>query len=158
MQRAERRRLLVVEDDRELSSAIADALDEAGFEVLQAEDGKNALDKLGQGADPDVIVLDLMMPTMDGWQFRLAQKQDQRFVSIPVVVMTANRSAQARAVDAEIHLEKPFHIENLTRAIERAIAVRDRRRAATHRAHGDRLASVWTLASGIAREINKRLT
>src|SRR5688572_4438790 len=103
-----RRQVLLVEDDHDLGATIADALQDAGFDVLRASNGRAALEKLRDGADPDVILLDLMMPEMNGWQFRSAQKLEPRWGSTPVIVMSANDSAHARAIDADIHIWKPF--------------------------------------------------
>ena len=64
------RRILLVEDDRELRDALAEALEEEGHEVIAVGDGKEALREM-RSQRPDVVVLDLMMPVMDGWQFRV---------------------------------------------------------------------------------------
>ena len=82
-------RVLVVEDDPAICSALSEALREEGFDVLSAANGLAALDQLRAGPPPSAIVLDLMMPVMDGWDFRSVQLQDPGLRDIPVVVVTA---------------------------------------------------------------------
>jgi DNA-binding response OmpR family regulator len=67
------RRILLVEDDLELREALGDALEEKGHTVVAAYDGDDGLRKM-RDCRPDVVVLDLMMPKLDGWQFRIAQR------------------------------------------------------------------------------------
>jgi CheY-like chemotaxis protein len=83
------RRVLVVDDDPAICSALSEVLQEEGFEVASATDGRAALDQLRTGPAPAVIVLDLMMPVMDGWDFRHNQLQDPGLRDIPVVIVTA---------------------------------------------------------------------
>ena len=85
------RRVLIVEDDEALREALSDALRDEGFSVAAAADGLEALDLLHLPAapNPSVILLDLMMPRMNGWQFRAAQQTDDRISGIPVVVLSA---------------------------------------------------------------------
>ena len=68
-------RVLLVEDDADLRDALAEALTESGLDVTTAVDGSDGLGKL-RDVRPDVVVLDLMMPKLDGWQFRVAQRRD----------------------------------------------------------------------------------
>src|SRR5262245_7048564 len=88
-------RLLLVEDDVSIRSALAEMLGDEGFTVTTAENGRAALDQLRQGPAPDVIVLDLMMPEMDGWEFRVAQRADPLLAGIPLLAMSADLSAKA---------------------------------------------------------------
>jgi CheY-like chemotaxis protein len=81
--------LLLIEDDTALRDATSELLEDEGFSVVTAIDGRDALDLLRAGLRPSVIVLDLMMPRMDGWDFRHIQMADQRLKDIPVVVVTA---------------------------------------------------------------------
>ena len=107
--RVNRRRIMVVEDDAHIREAIAEALDEEGFEVVEAANGREALDKLHH--EPAALVLlDLMMPVMDGWQFREAQLHDEKLADIPVVVLSA---AVDPAVPAERHFAKPCDLDDL---------------------------------------------
>jgi len=104
---------MVVEDDHLIREAIAEALDEEGFEVLEAANGREALDKL-HGERASLVLLDLMMPVMDGWQFREAQLHDPELSDIPVVVLSAVRDTK---VSAERHFSKPCDIDDLIDAV-----------------------------------------
>ena len=90
--------VLVVEDDLDIRQALMEILDEHGFAALGARDGAEALDLLSRATElPCLILLDLMMPVMDGASFREAQRKDPRLASIPVVVLSAYRGCrQAR--------------------------------------------------------------
>lgn len=111
---------MVVEDDVEIRRGIADALEIEGFEVVEAADGREALEKLRRQARPSAIVLDLMMPRMNGWQFRDEQRKDPELASIPVIAMSAaNRDDR---IQADAYLTKPFALGTLFDAIARCAA------------------------------------
>ncbi len=113
-------RILLVEDDHALRETIADVLADEGVEVACACNGREALDKLGQGPAPDLIVLDLMMPVMDGWAFREAQRKCPDLARIPMVVLSASFPAdnpRIRSLEAEAVLSKPVGIERLIGAV-----------------------------------------
>ena len=81
--------VLLVEDDADVRNAVCDLLGSEGLTVVAARDGREALDLLLAGLRPSVIVLDLTMPRMDGWDFRQAQMGDRDLRDIPVIVATA---------------------------------------------------------------------
>jgi two-component system cell cycle sensor histidine kinase/response regulator CckA len=145
------RRLLLVEDDGELRHSLSELLETDGYEVIAASNGSEALDYLKTSPAPDLILLDLMMPVKDGWQFRIEQKRDPSISSIPVVALSADDTPKAAAIDAAAYLKKPFQYSALLDAIRRII---ENRRLM----HLDRMASLGTLAAGIAHEINNPLT
>lgn len=118
---ARARRVLLVDDDRSVRECLAMALELEGHAVVQAEDGLDALLALRCGPRPDVIVLDLEMPVMTGWEFRDAQLRDPVIAGIPVVVVS---SAAGRAVDATARLAKPFRVEDLLTVIDALAAKR----------------------------------
>jgi CheY-like chemotaxis protein len=83
------RRVLVVEDDALIRESLIEALEEHGYQVTGAANGRDALDVLATPPRPDVILLDLMMPVMDGRSFRNQQLRDPALAAIPVVVLSA---------------------------------------------------------------------
>ena len=113
--------VLVVEDDPDLLAALAGALEEEGFGVTRARHGLDALGQLRSGCHPCVILLDLMMPIMNGWQFRHEQRQDRDLARIPVVVVSAKTdSAQHAAwLEADAYLEKPLSLGRLLEIVNR---------------------------------------
>jgi CheY-like chemotaxis protein len=113
------KRILLVDDDEALRDAIAESLELEGHRVECAVHGRDALAKLNAGSRPDVILLDLMMPVMDGWQFRAAQLAHPDYASIPVVVVTA-AGILKQDIDARQILRKPFRLEDLFDAVAAA--------------------------------------
>jgi len=115
-------RVFVVEDDPLLRSSIEDVLIDAGHAVDSAVDGAEALPRL-EAADilPDVIILDLMMPNMNGELFRIHQLSDARLADIPTLVITAKTmtAAAQEALGALPILRKPFSLTKLLDAFER---------------------------------------
>jgi CheY-like chemotaxis protein len=84
-----RRKVLIIDNDVAVVDALSELLDTEGFEVTTAMDGQAALDLLRRCPLPCVILLDLMMPGMDGWDFRQAQLNDKDLSTIPLVIMAA---------------------------------------------------------------------
>ena len=124
------RRVLVVEDEVDVRRSIAEILTDAGHEVVEAENGKRALTLLSEGTQPDVVILDLMMPEMSGWQLRTALKADAKLAAIPIIVTTAARTRAAATIDADFRVPKPFTVEALLLALEKAFQLRDGREIA----------------------------
>jgi CheY-like chemotaxis protein len=106
-------RVLVVEDDEQLRQSICTLLEDAGYTSRPAENGEIALERAREER-PCVILLDLMMPIMNGWEFRSEQLRDPKLSSIPVVIMTADGRAaeKARTLHAD-YLRKPIHLDAL---------------------------------------------
>jgi CheY-like chemotaxis protein len=111
--------VLLVEDDIDVREAVTDTLKDAGYGVLSARHGQEALDLLRkQGAPkPCLILLDLMMPVMDGWQFRELQSKDPALADIPVVALSAHDGLHA--LGAAGHLRKPVQLRALMDVVER---------------------------------------
>lgn len=110
--------VLVVDDERDIREAMTEALAHAGFQVIAARDGEEALRKL-RAFHPSVVLLDLTMPRMNGWQFREAQRADPdpEVAGVPVIVVTA--LGRPTGVDAEETIQKPFGVDELLRAVRR---------------------------------------
>ncbi len=113
--------ILIVEDDDDVRDALRFALTDEGYRVACAGDGIEALDYLRQGPRPEVILLDMMMPRMDGAQFRAAQLEDPALAAIPVVLVTADARAQQRmkGMEARAYLRKPVSLDQLLDIIEK---------------------------------------
>lgn len=109
--------ILLVEDDSDLADVIVEVLRTEGYRVSYAPDGRAALKLLKEQEVPDLILLDLMMPNMNGWEFREAQMRDARIAKIPVVVLSAT-GERARPIDAALVLRKPVTLETLLRAAQ----------------------------------------
>ncbi len=108
--------VMVAEDNRDFREMLTGLLEDEGYRVIAAENGRRALDALMSGAVPCIILLDLMMPVMDGWQFLREQRNHPSLASIPVVAMTAaGEGADAGPVARLIH--KPIDIESLLAAV-----------------------------------------
>jgi CheY-like chemotaxis protein len=84
------RRILLVEDDPDIRISLQTILTEEGFDVVACNNGREALSRLGSMAAPDLIILDLMMPVMDGWQFRIQQKNDPSIAQVSLVSKEKN--------------------------------------------------------------------
>ena len=113
------KRILVVEDDDDVRHLLADALQEAGFAVATALDGSDALDQIDQHP-PDAILLDLMMPVMDGWSFLQSFRAKPGAGAIPVGLLSGApmlcKTADAWGV--QVAIGKPFAIEVLVDQVE----------------------------------------
>jgi CheY-like chemotaxis protein len=107
--------VLIVEDDADLREMMAQLLTLEGYRAETASNGREALKYLHDGPAPDLILLDLMMPVMDGWEFRKRQRDDPALARVPVVVLTALDQAQARAEDLNgvDFLKKPLDFDRL---------------------------------------------
>jgi two-component system chemotaxis response regulator CheY len=111
--------ILIVEDDRDIRDVLAEILAEEGYQVLVAEDGADGLRRLSEGPQPDLILLDLMMPRMDGYQFREEQRKNPDWSTIPLVLLTAGveTSDKITALGALDVVRKPVKIDFLLELI-----------------------------------------
>jgi CheY-like chemotaxis protein len=111
-------RVLVVEDDNDLRDSICAVLGDAGYSYRAAENGEVAL-RQARAERPCVILLDLMMPIMNGWEFRSEQLRDPNLSSIPVIIMTADGRAgeKARTLHAD-YLRKPLTLDALLHLVD----------------------------------------
>jgi len=102
--------VLIVDDDEVTRDSLAELVALDGFVAATAPDGVEALEYLRHAQPPCVIILDLTMPKMDGWQFRAEQKKDSALAGIPVIVTTARSSAEASTMEADAIFLKPLDV------------------------------------------------
>ncbi len=115
-------KILVVEDERAQREALAEVLSRLGYEVQCAANGSEALDLMRHSESlPGLILLDLMMPVMDGWEFRAQQRKDRTLADVPVVVLSALDDAAKKKVQdgAAAFLSKPLRWQALLPVVER---------------------------------------
>jgi CheY-like chemotaxis protein len=116
--------ILIVEDDREVRETLGYFLSAMGYRTAGAENGHEALELLQGGLRPAVILLDLMMPVMDGWEFREQQLGDEDLARIPVIVTSAMTPRGEELLADACFLLKPIDLQDLLRAIERRVRPR----------------------------------
>jgi CheY-like chemotaxis protein len=113
--------ILLVDDDPELRQSMVDLLEDEGYQTRSASSGREALAVLA-GADlPSLILLDLMMPDLNGWQFCELQRRDPRIARIPVLVVTAARSVAPTPAGVDV-LFKPFSLDEVLEKVQRLSA------------------------------------
>ena len=110
--------VLVVEDDPAILSSVADILEFEGYSVETATDGAQGLSVL-ERVTPTLILLDMRMPVLNGWDFARIMKE--RGISVPILVMTAAQDARrwAQEIGADGYIAKPFHILDLIASVQR---------------------------------------
>lgn len=120
--------VLVVEDDQAISESIRDLLEFEGYRVALAGNGKEALQYLTTGAPVGLILLDLFMPVMDGWEFlsELKRVNDSELVQPPIVITSAaGRAAEEVARDVDGYLKKPIELSSLLDTVSRFYTQQD---------------------------------
>lgn len=113
--------VLAVDDDYDVLFALQDVLEMEGYRVIPARSGREALELLRRGLRPAVILLDLMMPEVSGWEFRAQQAEDPELARIPVVVVSgqglSDKEVSTLGVDG--YLKKPVDLDQLLTAVGR---------------------------------------
>ncbi len=108
--------LLVLEDDADLREAMCSSLEDEGYQVTGAANGVEALRLLRAGVvQPQAILLDLMMPIMDGWEFHEIVQKDRQLSQIPIIVLSAH--GDFSSLDAALFLRKPVSVDQLLGAV-----------------------------------------
>jgi CheY-like chemotaxis protein len=114
--------VLIVEDDADLREMMAELLQLEGYRTRSVANGREALDYLERTGRPDLILLDLMMPVMDGWEFRRRQMADPSLADVPVVVLSALDPARAHDLAGALFLKKPLDFDRLLELVRRFCA------------------------------------
>ena len=118
-------KILMVDDDEDLHILYKLYLQGEAFEVLEAFDGAEALELL-ETQRPDLIILDMIMPKMDGEEFLMKLRSDKRFASMPVVIATVNEKIPPKLLDIgrpQGFLRKPFSMDELLTLIRQALSI-----------------------------------
>lgn len=112
--------ILVVEDDDDLRESLTELLEARGFPVVAVQNGKDALERLAGGLSPCLIVLDLMLPVVSGWEFRNHQLADTRLAKIPTIIMSGayNLESETQRLQAIAFVPKPINIDLLFKTVE----------------------------------------
>jgi DNA-binding response OmpR family regulator len=105
--------VLIVEDDEDLREMMAQLLTLEGYDAATVANGREALDYLHRATTPHVILLDLMMPIMDGWEFRRQLEADPTLAPVPVIVLSALDQVRASSIHAAAYLKKPLDFDRL---------------------------------------------
>jgi len=114
--------ILVVEDQSDIREAMTDTLQTEGYDVYSASSGEQALELIGEIPYPPLILLDMMMPRTNGWEFLEMRKKDPKLADLPVVLVTAVNESDALVprsgeVKAEGHLSKPIDVDSLLKVV-----------------------------------------
>jgi two-component system response regulator VicR len=123
----EKKKVLCIEDEREMIDLIKLILERRGFEVLGALGGKEGLEVIRR-EKPDLILLDLMMPEVDGWEVYRQMKADEQLKDIPVVVVTAKAQSIDKVLGLHIakvddYVTKPFGPQELLKSIDKVLTI-----------------------------------
>jgi CheY-like chemotaxis protein len=109
--------VLIVEDDTDLREMMAQLLTLEGFQSAAVANGREALQYLSAGDTPDLILLDLMMPVMDGWEFRRVQQADPALSRVPTIVLSALDQTRAAELKPAAFLKKPLDFDRLLQLV-----------------------------------------
>jgi CheY-like chemotaxis protein len=115
--------ILVVEDDIDIRADLTEVLRERGHDVFAVSDGAKALARLKEKGGASLILLDLTMPGMNGWDFRKVQMRDPQLANIPVVILSGNEAIaqEASAMSVAGYIQKPYSLEALVETTERLV-------------------------------------
>jgi len=121
------KKILIVEDEREAEEALANTLTLWGYEAIAALDGEEALQKVA-AEHPDLLILDLVLPKLDGWRVCQRLKTDDRYRKIPIILTSGVLRKESDAAEpmaevelADAILAKPFHTDHLRALIEKLL-------------------------------------
>jgi CheY-like chemotaxis protein len=110
--------VMIVEDDPDLREMLAQLLTLEGFDPTEAANGAEALRQLRSGPPPEVILLDLMMPVMDGWTFRAEQLRDPSIAHIPVIIVSAVPRHLLAGLRPSASLTKPYDLWTMLELVQ----------------------------------------
>ncbi len=117
------KKIMIVDDEEDIRTSVGQILEMSGFEIIKAENGNECIDKLKENM-PDLIVLDIMMPGMNGWDVAAKIKENPQWSSIPIVFLTAKGDEMSIGMgnlSSVDYVVKPFDIIDLKNRIEKVI-------------------------------------
>jgi len=150
-------RVMVIDDDEHSRAALGMLLESESYAVTLCSGAIEALGRLRAEPQPDLIVLDLVMPEMTGWEFRVEQKRRPAWAGIPVLALSGDHSPQAEAIDATAYMGKPVQERAFLDTVRRIEKDVKQKRELARASELERLVSLGSLIGGIAHEINNPL-
>lgn len=122
------KRILIVDDEPHILRTLEDLLAAEGYIIYKASDGKKAVEQ-AEAVLPDLVILDVMMPKMDGFEVLKRLKKNESTMDIPIIMLTVKSTVQdveqGIKLYAEKYISKPFNSESLIKEIEKSLAIRD---------------------------------
>jgi two-component system alkaline phosphatase synthesis response regulator PhoP len=119
------KKIMVVDDEPDILLTVGQMLEMSGYEVVRAKDGNECIDKLNESeTDPDLIILDIMMPDVSGWDVAAKLKENPRWKEIPIVFLTAKgdtMSVGMGGLAAVDYIVKPFDIKDLVNRVKKIL-------------------------------------
>jgi signal transduction histidine kinase len=150
--------IMVIEDDPDSGMLLEELLHHAHLRTIWHRDGAQALRALDDHAEvPSLILLDLHMPNMDGWTFRVEQRRRDYLRDVPVAVMSADGSSKAEAIDADLFVPKPLDGRRLVSAVQEALVSTERKRLMATSIELERLRSLGLLMGTVVHELSSPL-
>ena len=120
-----RKKIMVVDDEPDILFTVGQVLETSGYEVIKAKDGKECIELLNQLSEiPDLVLLDIMMPEISGWDVAAKIKENPRWKEIPIVFLTAKGDIMSIGMGnltAEDYIVKPFDIKDLKERVDKIL-------------------------------------
>jgi two-component system NtrC family sensor kinase len=149
--------IAIIDDDDDTCDLLGARLRKEGYRVACYHDAHEALADMLRGNRPHLILLDLMLPGMNGWEFRVEQKRQPALIDVPVIALSGETSPFAAAIDASAYLSKPVDLDRLWSVVEHVLLSSERRRVAARSVQFERMSSLSMLVGSVGHEIRAPL-